>query len=109
MKPDRALEVLLSRGFGVGYSAVMVLAFSVMALFGSEGSAQLVWTFGAGVHFGMGFMWLIAPRVTEKWRREMREELDKIAEEFLKKRRGEFPSFPSPSIVPFNPHERRMH
>lgn len=75
---DRALEVLLSRGFMVTYNAVMVLAFAAVAWFLNErgSSAQLVWTFGSGVHAGIGFMWLISPHITERWRREMNTEVE---------------------------------
>ncbi len=110
MKPDRALEVLLSRGFGVAYGVAMCLAFAAVGLFVyNEGSAQLVWIFGSGVHAGIAFMWLIAPRVTEKWRREVREELEKIADECLQEiRRRLYAEFPSPTIVPFNEHGRTL-
>jgi len=112
MKPDRALEVLCSPPFGVGYSALMCLAFGAVGLFVYDsGTAQLVWVFGAGCHFGMGLMWSIAPRITERWRREMREELGKITDECVRegnaRMQAEALRIWSPTIVsPDQPHER---
>jgi hypothetical protein len=110
VKPDRALEVLFSRWFNVTYGTVMCLAFMGVALWGyNEGSAQLIWVFGSGVHAGIAFMWVISPRVTQKWREEMRAELDKITEECLQKMHEHIRAeFPSPTISPHEPHER-MH
>lgn len=78
MNRDRALEVLLSRPFSVAYNAVMCIAFAAVALFLNEpGSwAQLIWTFGSGFHAGCGFMWLISPHITARWRREMNTEVE---------------------------------
>jgi hypothetical protein len=78
VKRDRALEVLMSRPFAVVYNAVMCVAFAAVAWFLSEpGSlAQLFWTFGCGVHAGFTFMWLIAPHINERWRRQMQTEIE---------------------------------
>ena len=56
---------------------MMTLAFGAVALFLSErgSSAQLVWTFGCGLHAGIGFMWLISPQINARWRREMDAEV----------------------------------
>jgi hypothetical protein len=78
MNRDRALEVLLSRPFSVAYNAVMCIAFAAVAWFLNEhGSlAQLVWAFGSGLHAGCGFMWLISPHITDRWRKEMNTEVE---------------------------------
>lgn len=103
MKTDRALEVLMSRGFSIAYGIVMTLAFGAVGLFlYNEPPAQLVWIFGAGVHLGITFMWVIAPRITESWKRQMEAELNKIAEECLVRMHQHVQAeFQSPPIAPF--------
>ena len=109
VKPDRALEFLTSRGFNLAYGVVMGLAFGAIGWF-SEGFAQLVWIFGAGLHTGIAFMWLISPVITEKWRKEMREELEKITDECVRegnaRMQAEADRIWSPTITPNEPNER---
>jgi len=110
MKPDRALELLLSKGFSLTYSTVMCAVFAAVGFYTEIGrDAQLVWIFGSGVHAGMALMWLFSPSITEKWKREIREELHKAGEEALREMRESIErEFPSPTIIPYD-HERRMH
>lgn len=112
IKPDRALEVLMSRGFSVTYGAVMTLAFGAVGLFlYNEPPAQLVWIFGAGIHFGITFMWVIAPRITENWKRQMQVELQKITDECVKegnaRMQAEALRIWSPTIAPPDHEPRR--
>jgi hypothetical protein len=111
VKTDRALQTLMSREFNITYGVVMCLAFGAVALFWTEDrAAQMVWSFGSGVHAGITFMWLIAPRVTANWKRQMEAELNKITEECLARMHSHVLATWSPSIMPPDDEPRRgMH
>jgi len=96
----------MNRWFGVGYSAMMCLAFGAVALFvDHSGHAQLVWAFGAGVHLGMGIMWAIVPFPDRHWHERMRAELDKLTENITRVN-GHIAAVSSPPLSP--DHERRL-
>ena len=102
----------MGRGFGVAYGAVLCAVFAAVGLYTEIGrDAQLVWIFGSGVHAGMALMWLMAPRITEKWKLEIRAELEKVANECLARMHQHIEAeFPSPPISPYDhDHERRLH
>jgi hypothetical protein len=100
----------MSRGFSITYGAVMCIAFAGVGLYGyNEPPAQLVWIFGSGIHAGIAFMWLISPRITEKWRKEMETELDKIANECLTRMHQHIlAESQAPPISPHQPYGRTL-